>query len=1256
MNKIEPRKMKVAELRAQLQAGNLKSTEMLILVQRLRGALETEAAEETEGEAAEETEGEAAEETEGEAAEETEGKAAEKTEGEAAEESEASEEEQETDPEEEEEVEEEQDVKFVIAEIEEEEDELLVKKELQGEVVEEDETFEGHAEAWVKEVLMEEIKYEYDNVESIDIKEEPIEVKVEATEEWRRGEKRAVEVTKMTPVAKRSRPDVEDKYEFDKSLVVLDRYNSDTSLIISEEDRLSAYPLTGRDYGSVWHGVRATYGFTKGKVFYEVEVMEHPNVPHLKADEDPHVIRVGWSVDDTGLMLGEEPLSYGYEGTAKASSNLRFKNYGIKFGKGDVVGCFLNLDVQPAVISFTVNGEHQGIAYKICQRKIGDAALFPHIVTKNSSFQVNFGQEDPWFKPVTGYTALQKVPLEERVLATQGPEKRKDCETTSKIAECHDTEEFISEVGKRPARWDRSNKQYKNKKAKVCCSVSLDYEEKNAKEKLIAGMHLSKFYRKKSSPTPKGVKGFVIRGEPQSDSDVSDISVDDIEDEYYPSQDDSEVLRQDLMIDYQDMGSEYLKIFSNLDDEEKRQIIENGRPTPELMELKQQKGTEIIRTFQTAWYSKKEWLCGCNVTKRLFCFPCLLFSVSSESVWVKEGYCDLDNLPNALSKHEQSAAHYESQISLKTFGSAQVDLLSNKQKSFSIELHNKKVKENRDILKKIICATYFVIKQELAFCGDKQKSSLNSGNYIELLNYTAKFDENLAQQLQNSSFSRLSNRIQNDLIEAVGTMVENHIKEEIAQAPFIAIEVDEMTDISCTAQCSTILRYMLDSDIKEVFIGFDILKDRTVGSVTECIFSNLDKYNCGEKLVAQTYDGAVIMASHLNGVQLKVREKSPAALFTHCYAHELNVVLSQSAKFIPECTSFFMTTEALASFFNHSTKPMQFLDEIVRKLTPEAEPVRWSSNSKLIQTIFQYHGHLCKLFKTINNNPLLSDPDTLVRSSGFYDWLTKDSTYFFLMVYNEIFIKTDTLFDVLQTKIIDVPYYIERINGTINLLEDLQKNFEYLYVKFEEYCWENNLTESKSCTKGSIKKERIRIFGIILDNILENIKARFNLENFKFISLVDRNNFKKFACQVDKDAFQSLEKNYGNFFDIVRLKADLAGIYNAPVFRGKSVKDLLDFLFVNELTQTFPEAVKLMQLVLTIPATTVLVERSFSTLKRIESYTRNRKTNQRLSSLALISIEKERLNKMEQDPTFNFYEKVTDIFATKKERMDFLYM
>ncbi|KAK3891156.1 hypothetical protein Pcinc_004946 [Petrolisthes cinctipes] len=69
------------------------------------------------------------------------------------------------------------------------------------------------------------------------------------------------------------------------------------------------------------------------------------------------------------------------------------------------------------------------------------------------------------------------------------------------------------------------------------------------------GLSNRTFYGKKA-PTPKGVKGFVIRDEPQSDSEVSDISVDDSEEEYYPSQDDSAMLRQDLMLDYLSLSSQ----------------------------------------------------------------------------------------------------------------------------------------------------------------------------------------------------------------------------------------------------------------------------------------------------------------------------------------------------------------------------------------------------------------------------------------------------------------------------------------------------------------------------------------------------------------------------------------------------------------------------------------------------------------------------------------------------------------------------
>ncbi|KAK4311483.1 hypothetical protein Pmani_017032 [Petrolisthes manimaculis] len=103
------------------------------------------------------------------------------------------------------------------------------------------------------------------------------------------------------------------------------------------------------------------------------------------------------------------------------------------------------------------------------------------------------------------------------------------------------------------------------------------------------------FHDKKTPLTLKEVKGFMIKDEPQSDSEVSHISVDDSEDEYYPLQDDSEdeyypsqddsedeyypsqddsedeyyplqddstMLRQDLMIDYQ---GNFLSLSSQLD-------------------------------------------------------------------------------------------------------------------------------------------------------------------------------------------------------------------------------------------------------------------------------------------------------------------------------------------------------------------------------------------------------------------------------------------------------------------------------------------------------------------------------------------------------------------------------------------------------------------------------------------------------------------------------------------------------------------
>ena len=135
-----------------------------------------------------------------------------------------------------------------------------------------------------------------------------------------------------------------------------------------------------------------------------------------------------------------------------------------------------------------------------------------------------------------------------------------------------------------------------------------------------------------------------------------------------------------------------LRNFSKLSFQSKVDILKKGKPISDLKNLhRTSERKKINRSFCKEWYTRQEWLCGCALRNRLFCYPCLLFS-TSDNVWTKPGFCDLKNLPKSLSKHEKSNIHIQS--SLKTFGTSRIDLALNEQQRFNVSLHNSKVKEN----------------------------------------------------------------------------------------------------------------------------------------------------------------------------------------------------------------------------------------------------------------------------------------------------------------------------------------------------------------------------------------------------------------------------------------------------------------------------------------------------------------------------------------------------------------------------------
>ena len=125
-------------------------------------------------------------------------------------------------------------------------------------------------------------------------------------------------------------------------------------------------------------------------------------------------------------------------------------------------------------------------------------------------------------------------------------------------------------------------------------------------------------------------------------------------------------------------------------------------------------------------------------------------------------------------------------------------------------------------------------------------------------------------------------------------------------------------------------------------------------------------------------------------------------------------------------------------------------------------------------------------------------------------------------------------------------------------------------------------------------------------------------------------------------------------FDFVRVKSNLVGLHGSQELRGKSQTQLLDFLKERDLEATVPEATKLLQLVLTIPATTASVERTFSTLKQIKTYSWNRTGQARLSALAILAIESQSLCKLKARED-EFYHAVIDVFTRKERRMDFMH-
>uniref|UniRef100_A0A8P4KBA8 Heterogeneous nuclear ribonucleoprotein U-like 1 n=1 Tax=Dicentrarchus labrax TaxID=13489 RepID=A0A8P4KBA8_DICLA len=235
-------------------------------------------------------------------------------------------------------------------------------------------------------------------------------VKVEADKGGNYGRKRPHEENRSYGYyehreEKRSRtpqPPAEDEEEnIDDTLVTIDTYNCDLHFKVSR-DRYSGYPLTIEGFAYLWAGARASHGVTQGRVCYEMKINEEIPVKHLPSSEpDPHVVRIGWSLNHCSTQLGEEAFSFGYGGTGKKSSDCKFADFGEKFGENDVIGCYIDFDSGDEVeMGYSKNGVSLGVAFRTTKEALA-------------------GQ---------GYTYIHDLEMEDKIRGTKGPATKSECE------------------------------------------------------------------------------------------------------------------------------------------------------------------------------------------------------------------------------------------------------------------------------------------------------------------------------------------------------------------------------------------------------------------------------------------------------------------------------------------------------------------------------------------------------------------------------------------------------------------------------------------------------------------------------------------------------------------------------------------------------------------------------------------------------------------------------------------------------------
>lgn len=693
----------------------------------------------------------------------------------------------------------------------------------------------------------------------------------------------------------------------------------------------------------------------------------------------------------------------------------------------------------------------------------------------------------------------------------------------------------------------------------------------------------------------------------------------------------------------------------------------SDHPTQPLLKMfPQTKFGKYWRHFHAEWYKLYPWLEYSVIENSSYCFPCRFFAPESDnSPFCKVGF---KNWKRSMDKNSGIKGHEKSVMHKTCVAMWEGYKQSKENKSVLVQLNHANealIIENRYYLSTVAEILLFTACQNIAQRGhDESESSLNKGNFIELLNLCAKRDVRLKNKIEclpkNAKY--IHHSIQNQLFSVMSQLVLLSISNEIKECKYFAILADETKDVSKTEQVSIMVRYFHKNIINERFLGFVPCFSLNAQSLFNYIKRTLsdcaiDINNC----VAQTYDGAAVMSGNANGVQAIFQREVPQAIYTHCYNHRLNLVIVDVCKNIPEVASFFSLLQKIYNFVSRSTVHTEFI-ELQEKLNPKHKCVELKSISETrwlcqIAACIAIKKTLSIILVLFNKISLESRSDKSLEASSLLSHINFEFLFclhLFCETLNELKIVSDylqkadsdissscTLVNTLISHLNEYRNTVEKFdelmnevnlaakNNNINSLETAKKRTVKLPIKFTAFLTE---TISETRTMQSTNDLKLMIFYPVIDRMVSELNRRFN-DNSQVLKGIGSLNPTS-STFLDMDNIRPLSLHYGT--DSESLAAELK-LLPKLIKRYKEendceVKTILDLVHLLEkYKMAFSETYILCTISIIIPPSSAGAERTFSSLRQIKTYLRNHMSNEKLKSIAILAIEKKASKNLDMD-------------------------